>query len=166
MRAEQWLGAVKARIVWLTLVVAWALSFLTVRQTVWLDWMGFILLFWTLYQPSRISLVLAFIMGIVMDVQQVSLLGEHALMYVWLLSIMRFLTPRLQFSSVFAHALYGTVLMLCAQLLRALVHLLAGQPVDILQIGWVIFGMLAWMMLAWLLTRSAQSRAMGSWVAN
>ena len=82
MRIEQWLGAVKARVVWVTLIASWALSFLTVRQTVWLDWMGFVLLFWTVYQPGRISLVLAFVMGILMDVQQTSILGEHALIYI------------------------------------------------------------------------------------
>lgn len=166
MRVEQWLGAVKARVVWLTLIVAWALSFLTVRQTAWLDWMGFVLLFWTVYQPNRISFALAFIMGIVMDVQQASLFGEHALMYVCLIYGMQMLTPRLQFSSVLVHALYATLLMLGVQLVRALIHLLAGQRADVWQIGWVGLGTLAWMLLAWLLTRGAQSRAMGSWMAH
>ncbi|AXF86735.1 hypothetical protein DTO96_102491 [Ephemeroptericola cinctiostellae] len=166
MRIEQWLGAVKARVVWVTLIASWALSFLTVRQTVWLDWMGFVLLFWTVYQPGRISFVLAFIMGILMDVQQTSTLGEHALMYVWLVYGMRLLSPRLQFASVFLQALYGTTLMLAMQLVRAFFHLLAGHTVDVLQVGWVFLGTLAWMLLAWMLTRGAQSKTMGSWVAH
>lgn len=166
MRVEQWLGSVKARVVWLTLIAAWALSFLTVRQTVWLDWMGFVLLFWTVYQQGRISLLLAFVMGVLMDVQQTSILGEHALMYVWLVFGMRLLSQRLQFSSVFIHALYGTALMTTVQLLRSLVHFLLGRTVDVYQIGWILIGTASWMLLAWLLTRSAQSRTMGAWVAH
>lgn len=69
MRFEQWLALVRTRVVLFTLAVAWALSFLTVRQTVWLDWMALVLLFWTVYQPKRISLLVAFVLGIVVDVQ-------------------------------------------------------------------------------------------------
>ena len=70
MRFEQWLALVRTRVVLLTMAAAWALSFLTVRQTIWLDWMALVLLFWTVYQPKRISLLVAFVLGILVDVQQ------------------------------------------------------------------------------------------------
>ena len=105
-------------------------------------------------------------MGVLMDVQQTSILGEHPLMYVWLVYVMRLLSSRLQFASVFLQALYGTALMLAMQLVRAFFHLLAGHTVDVLQVGWIFLGTLAWMLLAWMLTRGAQSKTMGSWVAH
>lgn len=166
MRIEQWLGSVKARIVWLTLFVAWALSFLTIRETAWLDWMGFILMFWTMYQPSRISFTLAFLVGLVMDVQQTSLLGQHALTYVWLVYAMRLLSVRLQFSSVFVHALYGTGLMLATQLLRAVVLFLAGRMVELTPMVWIFVGTVAWLLLAGLISRGAKSQSVGGWVSH
>lgn len=164
MRIEQWLASVRVRTIWLTLIVAWALSFLTSRQTVWLDWMGFILLFWTVYQPTRVSMGLAFVLGVLMDVQQTSLLGEHALMYVALVYLMRELAPRLQFASILAHSLYATGLMLLVQLMRALVHFLTGSTEGIRQIGWIFVSVLAWLVLAWILSRGDTSRKDSLWM--
>lgn len=167
MRFEQWLALVRTRMVLLTMAAAWALSFLTVRQTIWLDWMALVLLFWTVYQPKRISLLVAFVLGILVDVQQASRMGEHALMYVWLVYGMRLLAPRLQFSSVFVHALYATAMVFAMQLLRALVYLvLLGSPTQLSPMLWLLLAIPAWLLLAMVLTRGAQSRKMGEWMAN
>jgi rod shape-determining protein MreD len=167
MRFEQWLALVRTRVVLFTLAVAWALSFLTVRQTAWLDWMALVLLFWTVYQPKRISLLVAFVLGIVVDVQQASRMGEHALMYVWLVYGMRLLAPRLQFASVFVHALYATAMVFAIQLLRALLYLvLLGSQTKLSLMLWLLLAIPAWLLLAMLLTRGAQSRKMGQWMAN
>ena len=82
MRFEQWLALVRTRVVILSMAVAWALSFLTLRQTVWLDCMALILLFWKVYQPRRISLLVAFVIGIFVDVQQSLRICFLVLMYV------------------------------------------------------------------------------------
>ena len=166
MRFEQWLALVRTRVVLLTMAVAWALSFLTVRQTMWLDWMALVLLFWTTYQPKRISLLVAFVLGIVVDVQQSSRMGEHALMYVWLVYGMRLLAPRLQFASVFVHALYATAMVFAAQLLHALVYFILGNSTQLSPMMWLLLAIPAWLLLAMLLTRGAQSRKMGEWMAN
>ncbi|MGL4766932.1 MAG: rod shape-determining protein MreD [Formosimonas sp.] len=167
MRIEQALLTVKTRVVVLSLMVAWALSFLTVRQTVWLDWMAFVLLFWTTYQPSRVTYGLAFGLGILLDVQQATILGQHALIYVWLVFAMRQVAARLQYSSILMHALAATGLMFAAQLLRAFVSwLVLGKSVDIAAMLWILSGTLAWLLLAHLIARAAQSRAVGSWLAH
>ena len=167
MRIEQALLTVKTRVVILSLIVAWALSFLTIPQTVWLDWMGFILLFWTVDQPSRISYVLAVGLGILMDVQQAGVLGQHALMYVWLVFAMGLVAQRLQYSSVLMHALAATGLMFVAQLLRALGHLIfTGETVSLAPMAWILLGVAGWLFLAWLIARGAESRTVGSWLAD
>ncbi len=167
MRFEQWLALVRTRIVLLSLCFAWALSFLTVRQTIWLDWMALILLFWTVYQPKKISLLIVFFIGILVDVQQSSRMGEHALMYVWLVYGMRMLIPRLQFASVFIHAIYATAMVFVIQLLRALAHLvLLGSPTKLSTMLWLLLAIPAWLILAITLTRGAQSRKVGEWMTN
>jgi rod shape-determining protein MreD len=168
MRIEQWLGGLRTRVVWLTLIVAWLLSFLvTVRATVWLDWVALVLLFWTVYQPARISLALAFFVGILIDVQQDSVLGLHALLYVWGVALMQALAPRLQFSSVFVHALYGTGVLLLMQVIRALGYgIFLGKFDNLAGLVWVLLGGVAWMLLATTLHKSARSNTVGAWVSK
>ncbi|MFZ1892219.1 MAG: rod shape-determining protein MreD [Formosimonas sp.] len=168
MRVEQWLGTVRARVVWLTLICAWLLSFfVTNRTTVWLDWVALALVFWAVYQPTRISLLLAFVVGILMDVQQGSILGEHALLYVWAVHAMRLLASRLQFSSVFVQSLYGVGVLMAMQLARAFGHFIfLNQPVGITGVVWNLLGVIAWLLLATLLHRGARSNAVGSWVSR
>ena len=165
MRFEQWLALVRTRIVILTMAVAWALSFLTLRQTVWLDFMALILLFWTVYQPRRISLLVAFVVGLLVDVQQSSRMGEHALMYVWLVYGMRMLVPRLQFASVFIHAVYATGLVFVMEILRALFYaMVLGVYTNIQSMIWLLLGIPLWLLLAWALTRGAKLRKLGEWM--
>ena len=165
MRFEQWLALVRTRVVILTMAVAWALSFLTFRQTIWLDCMALILLFWKVYQPGRISLLVAFVVGVLVDVQQSSRMGEHALMYVWLVYAMGFLAPRLQFASVFIHALYATDMIFAAELLRALFYIviLETHP-QLYTMIWLLLAIPMWLLLAIALTRGAKSRKVGEWM--
>ena len=101
------------------------------------------------------------------DVQQASRMGEHALMYVWLVYGMRLLAPRLQFSSVFVHALYATAMVFVIQLLRALAYLvLLGSHTQIYPMLWLLLAIPAWLLLAVVLTRGIQSRKMGEWMTN
>ena len=165
MRFEQWLALVRTRVVILTMAVAWALSFLTLRQTVWLDFMALILLFWTVYQPRRFSLLVAFVVGLLVDVQQSSRMGEHALMYVWLVYGMRMLVPRLQFASVFIHAVYATGLVFVMEILRALFYaMVLGVYTNIQSMIWLLLGIPLWLLLAWALTRGAKLRKLGEWM--
>lgn len=45
------------------------------------DFVALILLFWNIHQPRRVGIGAAFLLGLVMDVHDASLLGEHALAY-------------------------------------------------------------------------------------
>lgn len=167
MRFEQWLSLVRTRIVIVSLCAAWALSFLTVRQTIWLDWMALMLVFWTVYQPQKITLIAAFALGILVDVQQASRMGEHALMYIWLVYAMRLVAPRLQFAPIFVHAIYATALLIAVQLIRALVYMiLLGAPVKVSTMVWLLMVIPVWLLLAVIMTRGAQSKSVGDWMAQ
>ena len=45
------------------------------------DVLAVVLVFWTVHQPLRVSIVAAFIFGVMLDVHQGALLGQHALAY-------------------------------------------------------------------------------------
>ena len=43
------------------------------------DFVALTLIFWSIYQPRKVGIGIAFLMGLVMDVHSASLLGENAL---------------------------------------------------------------------------------------
>ena len=45
------------------------------------DLLAVVLVFWTVHQPLRVSIVAAFVFGVLIDVHQGALLGQHALAY-------------------------------------------------------------------------------------
>jgi rod shape-determining protein MreD len=45
------------------------------------DVLAVVLVFWTVHQPLRVSIGAAFVFGLLMDVHQAGLLGQHALAY-------------------------------------------------------------------------------------
>ena len=58
---------------------------LGLTQALWLpDVLAVSIFFWGIHQPRRVGMSIAFIFGLWMDVQQSSLMGQHALSYVLL----------------------------------------------------------------------------------
>ena len=45
------------------------------------DALALVLVFWTVHQPLRVGVGVAFAMGLLMDVHQGAMLGQHALAY-------------------------------------------------------------------------------------
>jgi rod shape-determining protein MreD len=45
------------------------------------DFVALVLLFWNVHQPRKVGMGIAFFLGLLMDVHDASLLGEHALAY-------------------------------------------------------------------------------------
>lgn len=86
------------------------------------SFLALILVFWNVYQPRRVGMVLAWLLGVVMDVYSGSLLGQHALAY----SVLTFgaiaLHRRLMWYSVAGQALQLLPLFILAQLVVVLVH--------------------------------------------
>jgi rod shape-determining protein MreD len=49
--------------------------------------LAIVVVFWNVYQPRRVGVVLAFVLGLALDVHESALLGQNALSYVVLSSI-------------------------------------------------------------------------------
>lgn len=91
------------------------------------DLLAVVLVFWTVHQPLRIGVGVAFSFGVAMDVHMGALLGQHALAY----TVMGFLAVamhrRLLWFGVGAQMLQVLPLFATAQLLEVLIRLVAGH---------------------------------------
>ncbi|WP_028450324.1 rod shape-determining protein MreD [Chitinibacter tainanensis] len=99
------------------------------------DFVALLIIYWTLNQPRRFGIAWAFTLGLLMDVADGNLLGQHALAY----SIIAYLTlSRQRQIAVFPfwqQALITLALLLLAQSIMLLIHLLMGAQF----IGWSYF---------------------------
>lgn len=64
-----------------TFIAAMALDMLPWGKWLMPNFVALILVFWNVFQPRRVGIALAWLLGIVTDVHQGSLLGQHALAY-------------------------------------------------------------------------------------
>lgn len=90
------------------------------------DLLAVALVFWSVHQPLRIGVGVAFTFGLLMDVQQASLLGQHALAYAVMGYFAVFMHRRLLWFSVPTQAIQVLPLFAAAHLLSLLIRLLAG----------------------------------------
>ena len=77
------------RFIALTLVVGLLLNMLLgFMGWRWLpDILAIVVVFWNVYQPRRVGVLLAFLLGLALDVHESALLGQNALSYVVLSSM-------------------------------------------------------------------------------
>jgi rod shape-determining protein MreD len=90
------------------------------------DVLAVALVFWTVYQPRRVGVGVAFVLGLVMDVHQGALLGQHALAYTGLGFVATIVHRRLLWFGVVEQALQILPLFFAAHLVSLAVGLLAG----------------------------------------
>ena len=75
-RGQQLLLPVNPLFIVITLLLALIINMLPLGRIVWLpDWLMVLLAFWSLHQPQRVGLGIAFALGLIMDVDRASLLG-------------------------------------------------------------------------------------------
>ena len=68
--------------IWGSLLLALVVNILPLGRTPWVpDVVAVVLVFWSIHQPQRVGIGVAFFFGLCMDVQQAALLGQHALAY-------------------------------------------------------------------------------------
>lgn len=81
----------------------------------WLpDVLAVVMVFWTVHQPRRVGLVLAFLLGLALDVHESALLGQNALSYVVLSGLATLAQRRLLWFPLREQALQTLPLFLAA----------------------------------------------------
>lgn len=126
-RDDQLLLPVSPFFIALTLLAAVGLEMLPLgRHPAAPDLLALVLVFWNVHQPRRVGVGLAFVLGLVMDVHQGALLGQHALAYTLLSYFAITVHRRVLWFSLAAQALHVLPLFAAAHAVSLLTRLLAG----------------------------------------
>lgn len=126
-RGQQLLLPVNSFFMWGSLLAALLLSMLPLGRIAWMpDFVALVLVFWSIHQPHRIGMVSAFFMGLLVDVHQSAMLGQHALAYTLLSFMALIVHRRLVWYSVFSQAIQILPMFAIAHALELLVRTIAG----------------------------------------
>ncbi len=121
-----------------TLVLALVFDLLPLgRQPAMPDLLAVAVVFWNVHQPRRVGVGVAFLFGLLMDVHQGALLGQHAFAYTLLSFVAITIHRRLLWFGVIEQALQILPVFVAAHGVSLAVRMLAGGMFP----GW-------WMLLA------------------
>ncbi len=158
--ADQLLLPVKPFFIAFTLVLALAFDLLPLgRQPAMPDLLAVAVVFWNVHQPRRVGVGVAFLFGLLMDVHQGALLGQHAFAYTLLSFVAITIHRRLLWFGVVEQAVQILPVFFAAHGVSLAVRMLAGGMFP----GWSIllapcFEALLWPLVT-LLLLAPQRRA-------
>jgi rod shape-determining protein MreD len=113
--------------IWGSLLLALVLNMLPLGRIPWMpDFLALVLVFWSVHQPQRVAIGVAFFFGLCMDVHQTALLGQHALAYTALSFLAIAIHRRLLWFTVPSQALQVLPVFFAAHAIALAVRLLAG----------------------------------------
>lgn len=139
--------------IWVTLFIAFALNLLPWgRGSIAPDFLAMVLVFWNVHEPRRLGIGAAFAFGLLMDVHDAALLGQHALAYTLLSYGAIALHRRILWFPLGAQSFYIFPLLLVSQIASLVVRLWVGGAFP----GWGYFlesaiGAALWPVVTWLL---------------
>jgi len=94
-----------------------------------------VLAFWCIHQPRRVGIGIAWTLGLLLDVGNGALLGQHALGYSVLAFLALAVHRRILWFPLWQQALHLLLLLLSTQMLMLVIRLAAGADFP----GWVYF---------------------------
>ena len=151
--SDQLLLPVNPWFMWTTLIIALLLNLIPLgRQPAMPDMMALALVFWNVHQPRRVGVGAAFVFGLLMDVHDGALLGQHALAYTLLSYFAITIHRRLLWFSAVAQAAHVLPLFAAAHVTSLLLRLATGSDFP----GWTmllapLIEALLWPLASWLL---------------
>ena len=99
------------------------------------DFVALVLVFWSIHQPRKVGIGLAFCMGLLMDVHNATLLGQNALAYTLLSYFAIMIHRRVLWFHSGVQALHILPLLLVTQVMQLLVRVLVSGRFP----GWSYF---------------------------
>lgn len=139
--------------IWSTLLVALAFNLIPLgRVPAMPDLLALALVFWNVHQPRRVSVGVAFLFGLAMDVHDGAILGQHALAYTLLSYFATAIHRRLLWFTVPSQAVQILPLFFAAHAVSLVVRMLAGGMFP----GWnlivaPVLEALLWPVATWIL---------------
>ena len=143
-----------------SLIVAFVLNLMPWGQMVGVpDFVALALVFWNIHQPRKVGISVAFMMGLLMDVNEATLLGENALAYTLLSYFAIMIHRRVLWFPLRTQALHVLPLMLLAQAVQLVIQLLVtGKSPDWFYFSESLVSALLWPVVS-LLLLAPQRRA-------
>jgi len=139
--------------VWFTLLLAFMFNLVPLGRVAGMpDFLAVVLVFWNVHQARRVGVGVAFLFGVMMDVHDGAVLGQHALAYTLLSFFAITIHRRLLWFTVPSQAVQILPLFFAAHLVALLVRMMAGGMFP----GWELllapfFEALLWPLATWLL---------------
>lgn len=126
-RGNELLMPVNPVFIWVSLLLAMALNILPWGRWPGVpDFLAVTVVFWNVHQPRRVGVGAAFVFGLIMDVHQGALLGQHALSYTLLSFFAITVHRRLLWFTVGSQAVQIVPLFVAAHAVSLLVRMVAG----------------------------------------
>ena len=145
-RTDQLLLPVNPLFLWFTLLGALAINLVPLgRHPAAPDALALVLVFWNVHQTRRVGVGVAFMFGLLMDVHDGALLGQHALAYTLLSYFAITIHRRLLWFTVPSQAVQILPLFFAAHAVSLLVRMVAGGMFP----GWSAFVAPALQALLW-----------------
>ncbi|CAN5892205.1 rod shape-determining protein MreD [soil metagenome] len=112
---------------WTSLFVALLLNMIPIGRAAWTpDLLALAIVFWSVHQPTRIGIGVAFTFGLVMDVHQSAMLGQHALSYTTLGYFAIAIHRRLLWYPVASQALQVLPLFALSHVIELAIRMIGG----------------------------------------
>jgi rod shape-determining protein MreD len=140
-------------LVWFTLILAFLLNLVPLgRMPAMPDFVALVLVFWNVHQARRVGVGAAFLFGLMMDVHDGAVLGQHALAYSLLSFFAITIHRRLLWFTVPSQAVQILPLFFAAHAVSLAVRMIAGGMFP----GWTmvfapLFEAMLWPLATWLL---------------
>ena len=113
----------------LSVVVALLFNLLPWKDTTGLpDLLALVIAFWSVHQPRKMGIGLAWLLGLLMDAGDGALMGQHAFAYAILAFAAISLHRRILWFPKWQQAAHVLVLLLLSQFLMLMVRMAAGGP--------------------------------------
>ncbi len=121
--------------IWCSLIAALLLDMLPLGRIPWMpEFLALVLVFWSVHQPLKVGIGMAFMFGLAIDVHQTSLLGQHAFSYTLLSFLAAMIQRRLLWFTVPLQALQVLPLFAAAHGVEMILRLLGGGVFP----GWIV----------------------------
>lgn len=113
--------------IYASLGIALCLNFLPAAQWIGIpDWVAFVLCFWSIRESRRVGMGWAFLLGLLMDVADGSVLGQHALAYLPLVYVAMLKSKRILWFPLGLQALHVLPLFCLVPLIQTGLRMLTG----------------------------------------
>jgi rod shape-determining protein MreD len=135
-------------VIYLSLLVALVLMILPLPDWAQIyrpNWMALVMIYWSMALPKRVGLWFAFFSGIILDTSLGTLLGQHTLALVVIVSLNLNFYQRIRVLALAQQAIYVFVLLLVNQVIIAWVEGILGRATPLLAFfSGPFIGMLIW----------------------